>query len=77
AVSTCKQAYQDRKAWVPREEAFRRYQAAVALASKQHKKPPAAVVNPGSAPAPAAPNCQPPAMFGIAAADLVPATGAS
>ena len=77
AVATCKQAYQARKAWVPKEEAFTRYQAAVAQANKQHKKPPTAVVNPGPVPAPAAPSCQPPAMFGIAAADLVPAPGAS
>ena len=77
AVNACRQAYLNRKAWVPKDKAFKAYQAAVALASKQHKKPPAAVANPGLEPAPAGPMCPPSTAFGIAAADLVPATGAS
>ena len=77
AVNACRQAYQDRQAWVPKDKAFKAYQAAVALANKQHKKPPAAVANPGLGPAPAGPMCPPSTAFGIAAADLVPATGAS
>ena len=77
AVNACRQAYQDRQAWVPKDKAFKAYQAAVALANKQHKKPPAAVANPGLEPAPAGPMCPPSTAFGIAAADLVSATGAS
>jgi protein phosphatase len=77
AVNACRQAYLNRKVWVPKDKAFKAYQAAVALASKQHKKPPAAVANPGPVPAPAGPMCPPSTAFGIAAADLVPATGAS
>ena len=53
AVSTCRQAYLDRQAWVAKDKAFKAYKAAVAVASKQHKKPPAAVANPGPEPAPA------------------------
>jgi protein phosphatase len=77
AVNACRQAYQDRQAWVPKDKAFKAYQAAVALASKQHKKRPAAVPNPGPEPTPAGPMCPPSTVFGIAAADLVAATGAS
>jgi PPM family protein phosphatase len=77
AVNACRQAYQHRQAWVPKDKAFKAYQAAVALANKQHKKPPAAVANPGPEPAPAGPMCPPSTAFGIAAADPVPATGAS
>jgi PPM family protein phosphatase len=77
AVNACRQAYLTRKAWVPEDKAFKAYQAAVALASKQHKKPPPAVTNPGPEPAPAGSMCPPSTAFGIAAADLVPATGAS
>ena len=77
AVSTCKQAYQARQAWVPKEESFRRFQAAAALASKHHQKPPPAVADPGPQPPPAGSGCPASTVFGIAAADLVPATGAS
>ena len=77
AVSTCKQAYQARQAWVPKEEAFRRFQAAAALASKHHQKPPPAVADPGLQPPPAGSGCPASTVFGIAAADLVLATGAS
>jgi PPM family protein phosphatase len=77
AVGTCRQAYLDRQAWVPKDQAFKAYQAAVALAAKQHKKPPAAVPNPGAEPAPAAGTCPPSTAFGVPASDLVPAPGAS
>ena len=77
AVGACRQAYLDRKAWVPKDQAFRAYQAAAALASKQHKKPPAAVPNPGAEPAPPAATCPPSTAFGVPASDLVPAPGAS
>jgi PPM family protein phosphatase len=76
AVNTCRQAYLDRQAWVPKNKAFRAYQAAVALASKQHKKPPAAVPDPGPAPTPAAATCPPSTAFGVLASDLS-AAGAS
>jgi protein phosphatase len=77
AVSTCKQAYLDRQAWVASDRLFKAYQAAVAVARKQHKKPPAAVASPGAEPAPAGSMCPPSTAFGVAAADLVPAAGAS
>jgi PPM family protein phosphatase len=77
AVSTCKQAYLDRQAWVVRDNAYQTYKAAVAAASKSHKKPPPAVASPGLEPALAGSTCPPSTVFGVAAADLVPATGAS
>ena len=77
AVDTCKRAYLDRQAWVARDNLYKAYKAAVVVASKQHKKPPAAVANPGAEPAPASSMCPPSTAFGIAATDLVPATGAS
>jgi hypothetical protein len=77
AVSTCRQAYLDRQAWVTKDKAFKAYQAAVAMAKRQHQKPPAAVANPGPEPAQAGAMCPPSAAFGVAAADLAPATGAS
>ena len=77
AVSTCRQAYLDRQAWVAKDNLYKAYKAAVAVASKQHKKPPPAVANPGAEPAPAGSMCPPSTAFGIAATDLVPATGAS
>jgi protein phosphatase len=77
AVSTCKRAYLDRQAWVAEDNLYKAYKAAAAVASKQHKKPPAAVANPGAEPAPADSMCPPSTAFGIAATDLVPATGAS
>jgi len=75
AVSTCRQAYLDRQAWVARDRAFNAYQAAAALASKQHKKPPPPVANPGPEPVPAAGTCPPSTVFGIAAADLASPDG--
>ncbi len=78
AVSTCKQAYLDRQAWVAGDNAYKIYRAAVAAASKNHKKPPAAVPSPGpEPPVSAGAMCPPSTVFGIAAADLVPAAGAS
>jgi hypothetical protein len=77
AVNTCKLAYLDRQAWAARDIAYQAYRAAVAEAEKQHKKPPAAVANPGPAPSPAGPMCPPSTAFDIAASDLVPATGSS
>jgi len=77
AVSTCKQAYLNRQAWVVKDNAYQLNKAAVAAASKNHKKPPAAVASPGPEPAPAGSMCPPSTVFGIAAADLVPAPGAS
>jgi serine/threonine-protein kinase len=77
AVSTCKQAYLDRQAWVVRDNAYRTYRGAVAAAAKSHKKPPPAIASPGPEPAPAGSMCPPSTAFGVAAADLVPATGAS
>jgi len=77
AVSTCRQAYLDRKTWVAKDHLFQVYKAAVVVASRQHKKPPPAVADPGSQPPPAGSGCPASTVFGIAAADLVPATGAS
>jgi serine/threonine-protein kinase len=76
AVTTCRQAYLARQAWVPKDQAFNAYQAAAALASKQHKKPPPAVANPGPAPSQAPASCQPSTVFGVPASDLS-AAGAS
>ena len=77
AVDTCKQAYLDRQAWVARDNLYQAYEAAAALAAKQHKKPPAAVANPGAEPPTAGPVCPPSTVFGIAATDLVPAAAGS
>jgi len=77
AVNTCKQAYLDRQAWVANDNLYQAYKAAAAVASKQHRKPPAAVANPGAEPSPAGPMCPPSTVFGVAATDLVPASGAS
>ena len=73
AVNACKQAYLNRQAWVARENLFKAYKAAVVVANKQHKKPPAAVADPGAEPPPADAMCPPSTVFGIAAADLNPA----
>ena len=77
AVGTCRQAYQARQAWVANDNLYKAYKAAAVVAGKQHKKPPPAVANPGAEPAPAGAMCPPSTAFGIAATDLVPATGAS
>jgi protein phosphatase len=68
AVDTCKQAYLNRQAWLAKDDAFKRYKAAATLASKQHKKPPPAVANPGPEPPPAGATCPPSTVFGIATA---------
>ena len=73
AVNACKQAYLDRQAWVARENLFTAYKAAVVVANKQHKKPPAAVAAPGAEPPLSGAMCPPSTAFGIAAADLNPA----
>ena len=73
AVNTCKQAYLDRQAWVARENLFKAYKAAVVVASKLHKKPPAAVADPGAEPPLSGAMCPPSTVFGIAAANLNPA----
>ena len=77
AVNTCKQAYLDRQAWVASDNRYQAYKAAVAEAARQHKKPPAAVANPGAEPPAAGPVCPPSTAFGIAATDLVPAAAGS
>ena len=73
AVNNCKQAYLDRQAWVAKDNDFQRYQAAVTLANKQHKKKPPAVADPGPKPPLAGAMCPPSTVFGVAAADLNPA----
>jgi protein phosphatase len=73
AVNACKQAYLNRQAWVARENLFKAYKAAVVVANKQHKKPPATVANPGAEPPLSGAMCPPSTVFGIAAADLNPA----
>jgi protein phosphatase len=76
-VNACRHAYLARQAWVPEDKAFKKYQAQVTLAHKQHKKPPTpAVADPGPAPPPAAASCPLPTAFGLPASDLS-ATGAT
>ena len=72
AVATCQQGYTALQQWVVRDNA---YQAALALARKQHK-PPKGLKAPGQQPA-RPPMCQPSTAFGIAADALVPSPGAS
>ena len=75
AVATCRQGYTALQQWVVRDNT---YQAALALARKQHK--PARVIRaipgPGQQPT-RPPMCQPSTAFGIAADALVPSPGAS
>jgi hypothetical protein len=75
AVSTCQQEYATLQQWVVKDNA---YQAAVALARKQHKsaKEIKGIQGPGPQP-PKPPMCQPSTAFGIASSALVPAAGAS
>ena len=75
AVSTCQQEYATLQQWVVKDNA---YQAAVALARKQHKsaKDIKGIQGPGPQP-PKPPMCQPSTAFGIAPSALVPAAGAS
>ena len=77
AVNACKQAYLDRQAWVARDNLYQAYKAAVVVANKQHKKPPAAVANPGSEPPLSGAMCPPSTVFGIAATALVPVAAGS
>ena len=77
AVKACKQAYLDRQAWVARDNLYQAYRSAAAVASQQHKAPPAAVANPGPEPPPAGPMCPPSTVFGIARTDLAPAAAGS
>ena len=78
AVTTCKQAYTAtrRRGW-PRTMPIRPTRRPWRVARKQHKKPPAAVADPGAEPAPAGAMCPPSTAFGIAADALVPSPGAS
>jgi hypothetical protein len=72
AVATCQAGYTALQQWVVRDNA---YQAALALARKQHK-PPKGIKAPGQQPT-RPPMCQPSTAFGIAPAALVPSPGAS
>ena len=66
AVATCQQGYTALQQWVAKDNA---YQAAVALARKQHKSPPR-TSRPSRGRArsrPGRPMCQPSTAFGIAA----------
>ena len=75
AVTACQQGYTALQQWVVRDNA---YQAALALARKQHKpaKDIKAIQGPGQQPT-RPPMCQPSNAFGIAADALVPSPGAS
>jgi len=68
-VARCKNRYTSMQEWVPRAQAYQAYQAALALASKQKKKPPASVPNPGPQPTRLT-GCPDSTEFGIAPADL-------
>jgi hypothetical protein len=75
AVTTCQQGYVALQQWVVKDNA---YQAAVALARKQHKS--AKDINSIQGPGPQPPRpsmCQPSTAFGIAADALVPAAAGS
>ena len=75
AVSACQQGYATLQQWVVADNA---YQAAVALAGKQHKSAKDIKGIQGPGPQPPKPSmCQPSAAFGIAPSALVPAAGAS
>jgi serine/threonine-protein kinase len=75
-VTRCKDQYTALRDWVPRESAYRAYQAAVALARQHKTRPPAAVVpNPGPQPLAPAATCPASAAFGIPASALPAATG--
>jgi hypothetical protein len=75
AVATCQAGYTALRQWVVRDNA---YQAALALAHKQHKpaKDIKAIQGPGQQPT-RPPMCQPSTAFGIAPDALVPSPGAS
>jgi hypothetical protein len=77
AVSTCQQAYVALRDWMVRDSAYKAYRAQVAQASKEHRKPPPAVANPGPEPPPAGAMCPPSTAFGVATSALPPATGSS
>jgi protein phosphatase len=68
AVSTCKQQYAALASWVKADHS---YQAAVALATREHK-PTKNIPTPGPEPARAGVTCPPSAAFGISASALVP-----
>ena len=77
-VTWCQDQYAALRDWVPRENAYRAYQAAVILARQHKKSPPAVVVlNPGSQPPSPAAVCPASAAFGIPASALPAATGSS
>jgi PPM family protein phosphatase len=75
AVATCQQGYTTLQQWVVRDNA---YQAAVALARRQHKtaKDIKGIQGPGPQPS-KPPMCQPSTAFGITPDALVPSTGVS
>jgi PPM family protein phosphatase len=75
-VARCKDRYTSMQEWVPRASAYRAYRAALAQASKQKKKPPASVPDPGPQPARLT-GCPDPAEFGIVPGDLAPSPGPS
>jgi protein phosphatase len=75
AVTTCQQGYTALQQWVVKDNA---YQAALALARKQHKSAKDIKAIQGPGPQPPKPSmCQPSTAFGIAADALVPSAGAS
>jgi len=75
AVTTCQQGYTALQQWVVKDTA---YQAALALARKQHKSAKDIKAIQGPGPQPPKPSmCQPSTAFGIAADALVPSAGAS
>ena len=75
AVAACQQGYATLQQWVVKDNA---YQAAVALARKQHRSAKDIKGIQGPGPQPPRPSmCQPSTAFGIAPSALVPAAGAS
>ncbi len=76
-VARCRDQYTALRDWVPRENAYKAYQAAVALAKRQRTKPPASVPNPGPQPPAPAAACPASTAFHIPASALPAATGVS
>jgi serine/threonine-protein kinase len=72
-VAQCKDRYTSMQEWVPKANAYRAYQAAVAQASRQKKEPPASVANPGPQPARLT-GCPDSTAFGITPSDLATAS---
>jgi protein phosphatase len=75
AVNLCKQGYAALQTWVTEEN---KYQGALALASKLHKKPATSIPKPGPQPPKAGALCPSSEVFGIPPSAIVPAaTGRS